>query len=358
MTLDAGAGVIPELRVGVVGVGVMGADHAERLVRRIGGARLVAVADPVLDRAQALAAHLGEIGGAPVRALADPLALVADDEVDAVVLASPGSAHPPQLAACLGTGTPVLCEKPLTMDGDSSLEVVRAEADLGRRLVQVGFMRRFDPEYVAAKEILDSGRLGRVLLVHHVHRNQAPPHPGFAAEMAVRDSLVHEIDITRYLVGEEVTSIAVMSGRATSAARPGVHDPQVAVMRTRGDVLVTAEVFIASRTGYEVRCEVVCEGGTVVVGRPAAGVYVTEAHDGRAGSWGGEVPGDYRARFALAYDRQVQAWVDACRRGEGVGAGAWDGYAATAVAEAGMTSMWAGGAVEVALSERPSATSH
>ncbi|MGA8979012.1 MAG: Gfo/Idh/MocA family oxidoreductase, partial [Pedococcus sp.] len=112
-----------DLKVGIIGVGMMGADHAERLVTRIAGARLVAVADPDGDRASALAARFEG-----VRSIVDPLDLIADPEVDAVLVASPGFVHEEQVLACLEQGKYVLCEKPLTMDAESSLRLVEAEA--------------------------------------------------------------------------------------------------------------------------------------------------------------------------------------------------------------------------------------
>ena len=133
----------------------------------------------------------------------DPLALIGDAEVDAVIIASPGFAHAEQLMACLEHGKPVLCEKPLTMDTESSLRVVEAEHKLGRQLIQVGFMRRFDPEYAALKQLLDSGELGRTLLLHNVHRNKSVP-ATFRSEMIVRDSLVHEVDVARWLFDDEI----------------------------------------------------------------------------------------------------------------------------------------------------------
>ena len=141
-----------DLRIGVIGVGMMGADHAERVVNRVAGARLVAVSDPDTARAADLAAAFDG-----VRSVEDPLGLIADPEVDAVVIASPGFVHEEQVLACLEHGKSVLCEKPLTMDSESSLRLVEAEAKGGRPLVQVGFMRRFDPEYAQMKAMLDSG---------------------------------------------------------------------------------------------------------------------------------------------------------------------------------------------------------
>ncbi len=344
----------PPLRVGIIGVGLMGADHAERVAGRVAGARLVAVSDADTARAHALAARFEG-----VRSIADPLDLVADDEVDAVIIASPGFVHEEQVLACLEHGRYVLCEKPLTMDSESSLRVVEAEHKGGRRLVQVGFMRRFDPEYAQMKQLLASGDYGRTLLLHNIHRNRSVPDPSFRSEMIVRDSLVHEVDVARFVFGEEVTEITVLAPAPTSAAQEGVLDPQVALFRMEGGGLVTSEVFVNAQVGYEVRCEAVAERGTVTIGQNLSSIHTTRvaaaAVTGRGtapGTWGGTVPGDYRERFARAYDLEVQAWVDASRRGEVVGPTSWDGYAATAVCTAGMESLQTGEPVRVELADR------
>ena len=334
-----------DLRIGVIGVGMMGADHAERVVNRVAGARLVAVSDPDTARAADLAAAFDG-----VRSVGDPLDLIADPEVDAVVIASPGFVHEEQVLACLEHGKYALCEKPLTMDSESSLRLVEAEAKGGRPLVQVGFMRRFDPEYAQMKSMLDSGQLGRTLLLHNTHRNKTVP-KSFRSEMIVRDSLVHEVDVARFIFGEEITEITVLAGTPTGVAAEGVLDPQVSLFRMAGGGLVTSEVFVNCRVGYEVRCEAVAERGTVTAGRNSTGIYSTVA-DEHGGYWGGQVPPDFRVRFARAYDLEVQAWVDASRRGEVVGPTSWDGYAATAVCTAGMESLATGQPVRVDLADR------
>jgi myo-inositol 2-dehydrogenase/D-chiro-inositol 1-dehydrogenase len=337
--------VTADLRVGVIGVGVMGADHAARLARRTANATLAAVADPDHARATELARTLG------VTAHADPLELVADPGVDAVLIASPGFVHEEQVLACLARGKPVLCEKPLTMDSESSLRVVEAEAETGKPLVQVGFMRRYDPEYARMKQMLESGDLGRLLLLHNVHRNQSVPNAGFRSEMIVRDSLVHEVDVARFLFGEEIVEITVHSPASTSYAAEGVVDPQVAIFRMAGGGIVTNEVFVNSQVGYEVRCEAVAERGAVTAGLHSTGLLSTGvATDG--GRWGGTVPADYLTRFERAYDLEVQAWVNASLRGEVVGAGSWDGYAAVAVSTAGMASLSTNAPVAVEMASR------
>jgi myo-inositol 2-dehydrogenase/D-chiro-inositol 1-dehydrogenase len=332
-----------DLRIGIVGVGAMGADHAERIVRHISGARLVAVSDPDTARAEELATRLS--GQDAVRVIEDPLALIGAREVDAVILASPGFAHAEQLFACLEHGKPVLCEKPLTMDAASSLQVVEAEHKLGRQLIQVGFMRRFDPEYAALKQLLDSGELGRPLLLHNVHRNKANG-PGFRSEMIVRDSMVHEVDVARWLFDSEITKITVHAPKRTSAVPEGVLDPQFAVFEMANGAMADVEVFVNFQVGYEVRCEAVAERGSATIGL-GSGV-LTRA----AGHWGGAMPEDFRVRFDLAYDIEVQRWVGAVGRGEIDGPSAWDGYAAAAVCEAGVASLSTGQPVTVDLADR------
>jgi myo-inositol 2-dehydrogenase/D-chiro-inositol 1-dehydrogenase len=332
-----------DLRIGIVGVGAMGADHAERIVRHTSGARLVAVSDPDIARAEELATRLS--GQDAVRVIEDPLALIGAREVDAVILASPGFAHAEQLFACLEHGKPVLCEKPLTMDAASSLQVVEAEHKLGRQLIQVGFMRRFDPEYAALKQLLDSGELGRPLLLHNVHRNKANG-PGFRSEMIVRDSMVHEVDVARWLFDSEISKITVHAPKPTSAVPEGVLDPQFAVFEMANGAMADVEVFVNFQVGYEVRCEAVAERGSATIGL-GEGV-ITRA----AGQWGGAMPADFRIRFDRAYDIEVQRWVEAVGRGEIDGPSAWDGYAAAAVCEAGVASLSTGQPVTVDLADR------
>src|SRR5215207_3452740 len=154
-----------DLRVAVLGGGSMGADHVARLSTRISGARVAVVNDYVTEKAEQIAAAIPGC-----RAVVDPLDAIADPDVDAVVLATPGPTHEEQLLACLEHGKPVLCEKPLTTDSESALEVVKREAAVGRKLIQVGFMRRFDREYMELKAMLDAGELGQPLIVHCAHR--------------------------------------------------------------------------------------------------------------------------------------------------------------------------------------------
>ncbi|PPK97870.1 myo-inositol 2-dehydrogenase/D-chiro-inositol 1-dehydrogenase [Kineococcus xinjiangensis] len=336
-TATAAASRGGDLRVAVLGVGVMGQDHARRLSTRTAGARLVAVSDVDAARTRAVADEFG------VRAVHDPFAAITDPDVDAVVIATPGFAHEEQVLACLEHGVPVLCEKPLTTSAETSLRIVRAERELGQQLVQVGFMRRFDAEYQQLRALVASGELGRPLFLHCIHRNASIP-PHFTSEMLVLDSVVHEVDAARYLLGEEITAVTVLRPRASSEAPEGLQDPQFVLLETAGGALVDVEVFVNARYGYEVRTELVAERGTAQIG---LGVDLVRRS---AAGWGGSIPRDFRERFGAAYDTEVQRWVDAVRRGTVDGPSAWDGYAAAAVCAAGVESLRTGRRVEVDLS--------
>ncbi|WP_369054411.1 Gfo/Idh/MocA family protein [Kineococcus terrestris] len=329
-----------ELRVAVLGVGMMGQDHARRLATVTKGARLVVVSDVDAARTDAVAAEFG------VRAVHDPAAAIADPEVDAVVIATPGFTHEDLVLKALEAGKPTLCEKPLTTSPQTSRRVVEAERALGRQLVQVGFMRRFDAEHEQLRALIASGELGAPLFLHCAHRNASTP-PNFSSEMLMLDSVVHEVDSTRYLLGEEITAVTVLRPRVTANAPEGLQDPQFVLMETESGVLVDVEIFVNTTFGYEVRTELVAERGSASIGHGIGLVKHTPA------GYGGSITKDFKERFGAAYDTEFQRWVDAVRSGAGVdGPGVWDGYAAAAVCAAGVESFRTGRRVEVDLGDR------
>ncbi|MEV6114502.1 Gfo/Idh/MocA family oxidoreductase [Streptomyces sp. NPDC052109] len=329
------------LGVAVLGAGHMGADHIRRLDQVVSGARVAAVADPDVERAGDAVAGLE---GVTVHA--DPAAALDAPGVGAVLIASPGPAHEEALLASFARGLPVLCEKPMVPDSSGALRVVEAEARLGRRLAQIGFMRRYDAEYRRLKALLDGGGLGRPLMLHCTHRNVSSP-GHFTSAMLINSSVSHEIDAARWLLGQELTAVTVLRPAPSAEAPEGLLDPQFVLFETAGGALVDVEVFVNCGFGYQVRCEAVCEKGSARIG-DAHTMVVTTADGARE-----EVAQDYLVRFADAYDREVQAWVDATRRGEVTGPSAWDGYAASAVAEAGVRALETGGRTAVHLAPRP-----
>jgi len=330
-----------KLRVAVIGAGRMGADHINRLRDKISGAEVAAVVD--IDVARAEAAIKGIPGAV---ALASAEEALDNGDVNAVLIATPGFLHEDILFKALERDIPILCEKPLTPDAASALKVVEAEARLGRKRIQVGFMRRFDAEYAALRGIITEGSLGELLVLHHQHRNPDTP-PGFTNAMLINDSVVHEFDAIRFFTGEEITSVQVRLGKPTRNAPEGQHDPQHVLIETESGVLADVEIYVNARCGYEVATQASFEDGIVNIGNDS-GPYVRTQ-----GRWGGQVTPGFEERFGAAYDVEVQAWVDAALRGEIGGPSAWDGYATAACCEAGVQAQATGAKTAVVLAPKP-----
>ncbi|MBB5935073.1 Gfo/Idh/MocA family protein [Streptomyces zagrosensis] len=329
------------LGVAVIGTGRMGADHVRRIDEVTNGARVAAVVDIDAERAKSIADRIEGCS-----AYTEPAAAMASPDVDALLIASPGPAHEAAVLQAFEHDLPVLCEKPLTPDAASALRLIEAEQRLGHRRVQVGFMRRYDADFTRLKSLLDAKEFGRALMLHCQHRNASTP-PGFTSQMMINDSVVHEIDTTRWLLDQEITAVTVLRPTPSTAAPQNLSDPQLVLFETSGGAVVDVEIFVNCGFGYQVRCEAVCETGSARVGEES-GLLTSSA-----GRWGGAVPQDFVDRFADAYDRQVQRWVDATRRGEIEGPSCWDGYAAAAVCEAGVNAQAIGRRTTAELIERP-----
>jgi myo-inositol 2-dehydrogenase / D-chiro-inositol 1-dehydrogenase len=326
------------VNVGLIGAGLMGATHARLLTAAVAGAELVAVSDAVRESAARVA---GEAGAATIHA--GGLELIADPAVDAVVIASPAATHEAFALACIEAGKPVLCEKPLAASAAAAKRIVEAEIAVGRRLLTVGFMRRCDPGYADLKTRLDAGAIGAPLLVHCAHRNPSV-HDFFDSRMVITDSAVHEADVVRWLLGEEIVRATVLTPAPSRRARPGLRDPQLILFETERGRIADVEVFVSAGYAYDIRCEVVGEDGTLELQPPAT---VAERTAFAAAS---PLPSSFQQRFAAAYVDELRAWVAAIRGGaEPSGPSAWDGYAAAAVCEAAVVSLERGGPVDVVL---------
>jgi myo-inositol 2-dehydrogenase/D-chiro-inositol 1-dehydrogenase len=330
-----GAGLATRLRVGVVGAGAMGSDHVRTLSSSVPAATVTCVYDVDAERALMTARPAG------AQVAASAKALVASSEVDAVVIASPDSTHADLALACLAAGKPVLCEKPLAVSPEAALEIVRTEVASGRRIIQVGFMRRYDPGFLELRRVIEDGQIGSIRVVHAVHRNAASSTSRDDATL-VNGSMVHEIDTIPWLLDDELVGI-----RVESPLVEGFRDPQLATMWTRSGVMVTVEVFVNAAYGYDVACEVVGTRGTATLSTRSP---LSTRTTGRREEL---ITNDFVRYFRDAYRAELSDWVQAVATGSPRGPSAWDGYVAAVAAGAGIRSLASGLREPVEPGERP-----
>lgn len=330
-----------DLRVGVVGAGQMGADHIARITNRISGAVVSAVVEPDKGRADAAAANAP--GAASFARIEDAIAA---DAVDAVLIAVPGQFHRPVLVPALEAGLPILCEKPLTPDSDSSLSIIELEQKLDKPHIQVGFMRRFDPEYAALRALVESGESGELMMLRGVHRNPTVP-DSYTESMLITDSVVHEFDVVPWVAGSSIKTVEVKYPRRNSLSPEHLREPILVLMELENGVLVDVEMNVSVQFGYQVATEAVFEKGLARIGQPAG------LQTWRDGTFSIADHVSFTTRFAAAYDAQIQRWVDAVHGGTLVdGPNAWDGYLVALACEAGVKAL-DGGIIPVESPERP-----
>jgi myo-inositol 2-dehydrogenase/D-chiro-inositol 1-dehydrogenase len=331
-----------ELRVGVVGAGLIGADHIARLTNTTAGAVVSAVIEPEGTRAAAAAALAP--GALTYRRVEDALAA---STMDAVLVATPGQFHEPVLLPVLEAGLPILCEKPLAPDAESCWQILQAEQKGGRQLIQVGFMRRFDPEYRQLRQLIAEGTAGDLLLLRGVHRNAAVP-DNYTQDMLINDSVVHEFDVIPWLADATIRSVEVRYARRNALSPAHLREPILVLMELDNGVLVDVEMNVSVQFGYQVATEAVFQRGVARIGQPH-GLQLWQQ-----GRFQIEENSSFKSRFREAFDIEVQSWVDAARRGTVDGPSAWDGYKVAVACEAGVQAMKSGGQVAVDLPETPS----
>ena len=226
-----------DLRVGVIGTGAIGSDHIRRLTHVVTGAKVVALSDINVDNAKKIAEEYGakfyETGEEVIEA----------SDVDAVVVTSWDPTHAKYVLAAVKAGKFVFCEKPLATSADDCEEIMQAEISGGKHLVQVGFMRRFDRGYRQIKAAIESEKIGEPLMLHCAHRNRVPG-PTHTTEMSIKNSVIHEIDVLRWLLGENYKTAQVLMPKSSKLAENGLRDPQIILLETESGVRIDVESFV------------------------------------------------------------------------------------------------------------------
>ncbi|MFI8419182.1 Gfo/Idh/MocA family oxidoreductase [Streptomyces sp. NPDC085479] len=290
------------MRIGLIGTGRIGSFHAGALARHPGvGALVVADADPA--RAGAVARAVG------AETAPDVTALLGRD-LDAVVIASATAAHAELIGRAARAGLPAFCEKPIALDVPGTLAALAAVEEAGTEL-QLGFMRRFDAGYWAAREAVRAGRLGRL---HTVRTATSDPEPPPAAYLPLsgglfRDCMVHDVDIVRWVTGREVVEVYARGSDAGPAMfrEAGDVDTAAALLTLDDGTLVSATATRCNGAGYDVRMELAGDRDQLAVGLDERTPLTSlEPHSPAPPPkpWPG-----FLERFAPAYEAELDAFV-------------------------------------------------
>jgi inositol 2-dehydrogenase len=277
-----------KLGIGVVGVGEMGRRHAENLRRLVPRARLVAVADVDGARAKKVADEL-EID----YSYASLDAMLERKDIQAVLIATPDKFHADAVQAAARAGKDILCEKPLGLSLQSAKAALQAVAKAGVRL-QVGFMRRYDPGYLAASKRIEAGEIGEPVVFKSIGRDKdMPPIGAYQSKingMLFYNSTIHDFDLARWLTHDEVAEVHSFG---TVAIRPEVAEfgdvvASTVNLRFSRGAIGNVESYVQALYGYDVRTEIVGSRGSILIGtlrqnsaiflQPNHGSYDLESH--------------------------------------------------------------------------------
>lgn len=331
------------LKIGVIGTGAIGREHIDRITNTLSGGEIVAVTDVNQESAK----QVVELYKLDAVVYPDDKTLVASENVDAVFVTSWGPAHEASVLVAIEAGKYVFCEKPLAVTAEGSMRIVEAEIKHGKRLVQVGFMRRYDSGYMQLKEAIDNHVIGEPLMIRCAHRNPEVDET-YTTDMAVVDTLIHEIDVLHWLVNDDYKSVQVIYPKRTKHALDHLQDPQVFNIETNSGIYINVEVFVNCKYGYDIQCEVIGEEGIVKLPEVASIVTRKEAQ------LGANILMDWKQRFVDAYDRELQDFMNSIREtGEPNGPTAWDGYIAAVTSDACVKAQGTGEKETISLEEKP-----
>ena len=328
--------------VAVIGSGRMGSFHARSLAQRIPGARLAAIADPAPGAAERLAVELGVD-----RAYDDPAKALADPAVAAVVIAAPARFHADLVVAAAEAGKGVFCEKPMALSLPDADRAIDAAGSAGT-VLQVGFNRRFAPDWRAARALLDDGRLGTPRLLRSLTRDPGGFDPaGVAPDTIFNETLIHDFDTLRFLnPGAEAVEVHAYADALVAPGwrDRGLLDTAVVTVRFDNGAVGVAEACFEAAYGYDVRAEVFGSGGMATLGDGRRTGMVFSS----AGGQSVDTVGSDQELLADAYVAELAAFVGAVRAGTPAPVGGQDARAALAIALAAAGSVRSGRPTRIA----------
>ncbi|HZO96780.1 MAG TPA: Gfo/Idh/MocA family oxidoreductase [Gaiellaceae bacterium] len=319
-------------RLAVVGAGRAGMLHAANVRRWLAGAELACVVEPDAARARQAAAEL-EVPALP--SLEDALRR---GGIDGVVVTTPTFTHAELTLLAAGAGVHVFCEKPMALTVEECDRMIAAVEDAGV-VLQVGFVRRFQPEFVEARRRIEAGDVGEPMLVKSLTRGPGLP-PPWAHDPRLSNGLLaevcsHDFDSCRWLAGSEIVRVyaetANFKGEERGVRAAGFYDNAVVALRFASGALGAIDGTCPADFGYDARVEVLGSEGLLVVGQlPALALLEARARGaGTVPTWS-----SWPQRFEQGYREELRAFVEAARTGSPPAAGGADGRAAVAAVRA------------------------
>lgn len=336
-----------KLGIAVVGVGAMGRQHALNIRRNIPQAELTAVVDVNLNRAQEVAKEL------EIEHYYDRIeAAVERRDVHAVVIVTPAKFHGSAVRICAQSGKDIFCEKPFTLTVEEADELLELITKTGVR-VQVGHVRRYDPPNVRAKKRIEAGEIGDPVLFKSLARDPAPPPVSYMTSgvngMFFQDSTVHEFDLGRWLMNDEIEEVHAYGGVLVFPEIAQFNDIDTALvnMKFSRGTLGSVENYMQSGYGYDIRTEIVGSKGTIMTGylQETAEVVLTAA------GLRTDVVDHFLVRFADGYLNEMRDFIETIKAGRQPKVDAFDGRQAVAAAAAAERSLR--GSRPVAVDNRP-----
>jgi myo-inositol 2-dehydrogenase/D-chiro-inositol 1-dehydrogenase len=298
-----------DIGIGIIGVGIMGRGHALYFSDYVKGGKVVAIYDANQQTAQKVAKEVFKKTKLLPKVYDDLSTLLEDQNVKAVIIASPDHLHANHLEQAILAGKDVLCEKPLASKEKDARKVAKVVRN-SKSIVGIGFMRRFDRPYQDLKREIQSGKYGKVLQIRCTSRNVSSPTATTA--MLLTNVAVHEIDIIRWLLNEEIVSVGVNFAKTTSRANSNLSDPISVNCHTESGVLATIDICANSTYGYEVGMEVITENGSLVIENLG---QLNIAYNFKLPTRkGGTLHKDWMGRFKQAYIAELTAFVNSLQK--------------------------------------------
>ena len=327
------------LDIAILGAGRIGQTHA-RAIAATEGARLVAIADPVVEAAKAVA----DRHGCDIRTIDE---IAGSDDVDAVAICTPTDTHADLIERFSKLGKAIFCEKPIDLDL-ARVRACLAVVEQTRATLMVGFNRRFDPDFMALKAAIDDGRIGDVEMITIVSRDPGAPPADYIKRSGgiFRDMTIHDFDVARWLLGEDVESVMAQGSVLTNPeiGKLGDYDSTNVILRTTSGRQAIITNSRRATYGYDQRVEVLGSKGLVALRNTQEANIEFASADGYTSP---PLLNFFMQRYATAYENEIAAFVASVTSGATVPTTGHDGLMALALADAAVMSAAEGRAVAV-----------